>query len=274
MFRRNRLRLYYEINPIPFGELADIIGLQLGYALIPLVNKEEKSRPKGLKKDVPLLKEITACRNYFSAEYGIHLPAVHISDNACLHPDEYAIYMNGIECARGHVRMNCVFCWETDDDIQKINTKAKKVKYPELDIEGYWIPESETKTFVEAGYSTLFPEEIIRIQLVEIIKKNITQILNQNLVNQLVIKVRKVNPDVVDDLFFTKQYTTSELKILLNTLLGSGFSIRDMNTILETIADWLNVCRDNEFIFEKVKEKFLDMQKSEIRWEKKHNEST
>lgn len=57
-------------------------------------------------------------------------------------------------------------------------------------------------------------------------------------------------------------------------MLGSGFSIRDMNTILETIADWLNVCRDNEFIFEKVKEKFLDMQKSEIRWEKKHNEST
>ena len=278
MKRFSRHRLYYDINPKPFGEISDILELQLGYALIPLVNKEEELRISSYKKtkDRPLLAEVTSCRNYFSAVYGIHLPAVHIRDNMCLGSDEYAIYMNGIEYGKEHVYINHVFCIETDCVEQKIEIKARKETYPflEFEKEGYWIPEEDERSFEDAGYAILFPEQIIKAHLVEIIKKNITKVLNQNLVNQLIIKVREINPDVVDDLFFTKEYTTSELKILLNTLLGSGFSIRDMNTILETIADWLNVCRDKEFLFGKVKEKLVDLQKSEIRLEKKNYEST
>ena len=112
MKRFSRRRLYDDINPKPFGEISDILELQLGYALIPLVNKEEELRISSYKKtkDRPLLAEVTSCRNYFSAVYGIHLPAVHIRDNMCLGPDEYAIYMNGIEYGKGHVYINHVFC--------------------------------------------------------------------------------------------------------------------------------------------------------------------
>ena len=275
MKRFRRFRLYYDNNPIPFGEISDILELQLGYALIPLVNKEEEVRVSK-KKDRPLLAEVTSCRNYFSAVYGIHLPAVHIRDNMCLGEDEYAIYMNGIEYGKGHVYTNHVFCIETNCVEQIIENKARKETYPflEFEKEGYWIPEEDARSFAEVGYAILFPEQIIKAHLVEIIKKNITKVLNQNLVNQLIITVREINPDVVDDLFFTKEYTTSELKILLNSLLGRGISIRNMNTILETIADWINVCRDNEFLSEKVKDQLLVIEKNGNHSEKKRNEST
>lgn len=81
------------------------------------------------------------------------------------------------------------------------------------------------------------PERIIGTHLTEIIRKNRTRILNQNLVNTLVEKVRKQNPDVISDVFFYHQFPMSSMKILLNHLLEEEVSIRDMNTILETLAD-------------------------------------
>ncbi len=89
----------------------------------------------------------------------------------------------------------------------------------------------------KTGYSCISPEEVIGTHLYENIWKNRTRILNQNLVNTLVEKVRKQNPDVISNVFFYHSFTISKLKILLNFLLEEEISIRDMNTILETIAD-------------------------------------
>ena len=82
--------------------------------------------------------------------------------------------------------------------------------------------------------------KVIRTHLYEIAYQNRTKILNQCWVNTLVDKVRLTNPDVVSDVFFKKEFQTSRLKIVLNQLLAEDVSIRDMNTILETIADYID----------------------------------
>ncbi len=93
------------------------------------------------------------------------------------------------------------------------------------------------------------------IPLIRIFKKNITKILNQSLVNELVNKVRSSNPDVVDDVFITHRFSSSKLKMILNALLAQGVSIRAMSSILETIADFIDGTDDVDFIVSKIKER-------------------
>lgn len=113
----------------------------------------------------------------------------------------------------------------------------EKTKDPAFEIDCFLIPEEEESKYSGAGYVCVPPERIIGTHLTEIIRKNRTRILNQNLVNTLVEKVRKQNPDVISDVFFYHQFPMSSMKILLNHLLEEEVSIRDMNTILETLAD-------------------------------------
>ena len=77
----------------------------------------------------------------------------------------------------------------------------------------------------------------VRKKLEDVIKRNITSFLNQRIVNEILLKVRAVNPDVVDDVMFNQKFRVSDLKTILNWLLAEYVPICDMNTIMETIAD-------------------------------------
>lgn len=101
------------------------------------------------------------------------------------------------------------------------------------------------------------PEQIIREHLVTVIRKNITSMLDHCQVNKLVCKVRTVNPDIVDHLFFLKndKFSATTLKALLNLLLSEEVSIRDMNTILETVADYGSVSYEPVQVVDKVRQR-------------------
>ena len=240
---------YKEENYKDFGAQPDLLEIKLGCNLISLAEEEEDKRS-------PLLEEILWLRNQLDDELGLVLPMVRVRDSIFLKPDEYSLFLNGTEVAKSSVRLGHYLCLDTGSVRNPLDTtKWEKTKDPAYDMDGFIIPESEAEMAKEAGYVCASPEKIIRVHLYEVIRKNITRILNQSMVNELVEKVRKINPDVITDVFFTQRFSISKMKTLLNRLLEEYVSIRDMNTIMETIADYLEEEQNPLLLAEKVRER-------------------
>lgn len=243
-----RLQLYDDDYCTDYGEQPDLLEINIGQNLLPLVEGDDK-------QDL-LMQQIQRTRNNLDAEYGFLLPKVRIRDSTFIEPDEYVILISGSEVAKSSVKLGYYLCLDTGlvrtvlDDPNWENTQA-----PAFGMDGFIIPEKDVEKAKAAGYVCVPPERIIGTHLHEIIKSNITRLLNQAMVNELVEKVRKVNPDVITDVFIIKRFSISDMKIVLNRLLEEYISIRDMNTILETIADYLNEERNPLVLAEKVRKR-------------------
>ena len=244
---RRKPRIYDESVYHDFGLQPDIFEIKLGNALIPLVDSMEEA---------PLLKEISYLRNQFDAEYGFLLPKIRIRDSMFIKPDEYVFLINGSEVAGSSVKPGHYFCLDTGSVSKPLDyPNLKKTKDPAFGMDCYILPEKDVEKAKVTGYVCVSPERMIGTHFHEIIRKNITRLLNQTMVNELVEKVRKINPDVITDVFITKGFSISDMKIVLNRLLEEYISIRDMNTILETIADYLKEERNPLVLAEKVRER-------------------
>lgn len=229
-----RLETYHKYDDsfhINFGSQPELFELQIGYALLGLVTKEELS----------LKEEIQRWHKQIDAEYGLVLPRIHIRDNMCLESNEYAILFKGVELGKATIFPGFYYCFDTGSVIpNKIDeSKYQKYKDPSFGLEGFCVEARKRLIFEKAGYVCVTPHRIISTHLCQITQKNLTKILTQCMVNELTEKVRISNPEVFTDVFFNKQFSLSDMKILLNSLLEEHISIRDMNTIMETIADYL-----------------------------------
>ena len=245
---RSKFYKYEDVVYKNFGEQPSMFEIQIGYGLIPLVHETISKSPV---RPLSFFEDLSRIRNKIDAEYGLPLPRVHIRDNMCLEPYEYSIFFNGVEAGKGLVYPEHYHCFIPDPGSEVSNSidkrKYQKYKEPVFGLDGLIAATREQKELLEmAGYTCVLPGRIIATHLDEIIKKNRTRILNQCMVNQLIEKVRISNPDVVTDVLFTKQFTISDLKILLYSLLEEHVSIRDMNTIMETIADFYNCINGTE----------------------------
>lgn len=243
--RRRRPRLYDEWCYSKFGEQPAPLEIQIGYGLIPLADQQIEGS---------LLDEISYARNQIDGEYGLPLPKVHVRDNMCLEVYEYKILLHGEEVG-GYKKCNphYVMCMDTGCVTKEL--EGEKAKDPAFGMDAIIIPEEKKEEARNSGYVVADWVTVIRAHLTEVIIKNITKFLDLCMVNTLVNKVRDRNPDVVDDVFFLHNFSTSKLKIILNWLLEEGISIRDMNTILEAIADNLEETKKLSDLMEKVREK-------------------
>ena len=230
-----------------FGEQPDVFCIQLGYELMNLADN---------RYEAPLLKEISKCRKEIDEELGLYIPPVHIVDNLCLKPCEYVILFNGVELGRYEINLNYNYWLDSGDVTTPINTDSfLKTIEPGWGMDVFLVPKDENKQFKDAGYLCIKPVKLIYGHFFSIVRANRTKILNQSMVNSLVQKVCKKNPDVVTDVFFNKKFETADMKILLNRLLAEDVSIRDMNTILETIADNLSEIQNPIQLAERVRER-------------------
>lgn len=229
-----------------FGKQPSFIQLQIGYGLIPLVDAE---------KGAELLESISIMKNTIDAEYGIQVPGISIRDNMGLDAYDYSIRLYGIEVGRGTIRIGaCLFLPSEEASIPFEEINGYKVKEPVYGNDAIWVWEDRVAETEAAGYTSIYPEIIIVQHLQKIILENRTKIFNQSMVNTLINKVRPTNPDVIDDIFFNHLFPASSMKKILNTLLEENYSIRDMNTILEVIADNIDQSQEPEFLAAKVKE--------------------
>ena len=220
----------------------DPIELEFGYGVIPLADATQGG---------DLLDRVVMIRRQLALELGMIVPIIRLRDNIQLAPNEYVIKIKGVESARGdlmldqYMAMNPGYVEEPIDGIQTTE--------PAFGMPATWISESQRERAETLGYTVVDPPSVIATHLTEIIKKHAHELLGRQEVQTLIDNVRTTNPAIVDELV-PKIMGIGEIQKVLANLLKENVSIRDMVTILETLADFGNVTHDADMLTEYVRQ--------------------
>ena len=223
--------------------LIDNLSLELGYALIPLVNKE---------KGAELLERITRIRNEAKLDMGFVIPKIHIQDNMTLPPNEYSFKIKGIEAGHAEIRLGYYMCMDTGSVIHPL--KGEKTKDPTFGMDAIWLPEEERAEAEEAGYVVVDPPTIIATHITELIRANAAKMLGRKEVSAIIETVKENNQVLVSEVMETAKFTYGQIQKVLQNLLEENVSIRDIVTILETLANYAAISKDPRDLTEKVRE--------------------
>ena len=223
--------------------LIDNLSLELGYALIPLVNKE---------KGAELLERITRIRNEAKLDMGFVIPKIHIQDNMTLPPNEYSFKIKGIEAGHAEIRLGYYMCMDTGSVIHPL--KGEKTKDPTFGMDAIWLPEEERAEAEEAGYVVVDPPTIIATHITELIRANAAKMLGRKEVSAIIETVKENNQVLVTEVMETAKFTYGQIQKVLQNLLEENVSIRDIVTILETLANYAAISKDPRDLTEKVRE--------------------
>lgn len=226
----------------------DPLSLELGYALIPLVDKE---------KGAELLERVVRIRREAALDLGLVVPSIRIIDNMRLEPSEYSFKIRGIEIGRSKIRLGYYMCMDTGGVTEEL--QGDKTKDPAFGMPAIWIPEDKRVEAERAGYAVVDPPTIIATHLTEIIRRNAARILGRQEVASIISKVKERNPAVVDEVLATDRndktrFTYGEIEKILKGLLNEQVSIRDMVTILESVSNYGSITHNTWILIEKVRE--------------------
>ncbi len=219
----------------------DPLSLELGYGLIPLVDKD---------KGAELLERVTRIRRESALDLGLVVPRIRIIDNMRLEPSEYCFKIKGVEVARGRIRMGWYLGINPGGVTEDL--PGEKTTDPTFGLPAIWIAEENRERAERAGYTVVDPPSIIATHLTEIIKRYASGILGRQEVQAIVDTIRKDYPAVVDEV--TKSCSLGEIQKVLQGLLREQVSIRNMVVILETLADYRPVTKDTTILVEKVRQ--------------------
>ncbi len=227
-----------EISPVvPL----DPLSLELGYGLIPLVDKD---------KGAELLDRITRIRREAALDLGLVVPRIRIIDNMRLEPSEYSFKIKGVEVGRAKIRMNYYMAINPGGIREELT--GEPTKDPAFDLPAVWITEDERERAERLGYTVVDPPSIIATHLTEIIKRHASEILGRQEVQSILDALKKEYPAVVEDV--TKNLSIGVIQKVLQGLLKEQISIRNMVSILETMADYSTVTQDVGFLIEKARQ--------------------
>ena len=210
----------------------DLLGLDVGYSLIPLVDAERGGE---------ILERIRGLRRQLALEMGFVVPAIHIRDDLQLKPNEYIIKLKGIDVAKGEIMLGHYLAITTGDEHIKIN--GIETKEPAFGLPAVWIDEKEKESIQAKGFVVVDPATVISTHLTEIIKTHAHELLDrqnvQSLLENFAINHPKLVQELVPDII-----PLGTLQKVLQNLLRERISIRDLLTILETLADYVPITKD------------------------------
>ncbi|RPH93204.1 flagellar biosynthesis protein FlhA [candidate division KSB1 bacterium] len=221
--------------------LVDPLEIEIGYGLIPLV----EGGPGG-----DLLDRITNLRRQFAMQTGQVIPPVRIRDNTQLAPNVYVIKIRGTETSRSELRPNMLLALSPGEKAPRI--EGIPTREPSFDLPAIWIPRPEKEKAQTSGYTVIEPAAVIVTHLSEILKKEGFRLMSRDAVQELLDAVKKTHKTVVEELV-PGQLGVGQIQKVLQSLLKEGLPIRDMVTILETLADYAPVTKDPEFLTEAVR---------------------
>jgi flagellar biosynthesis protein FlhA len=219
------------------------LELEVGYGLIPLVDEEQRG---------DLLNRIRSVRRQFATELGIIIPPLRVRDNLQLRPGEYRILIKGNEVAKGEMMPGYVMALnpgEIKTVIEGIPTKEPVFQLPAL-----WIPEKRKDEAQLAGYTVVDISTIITTNLTEILRAHADELLSRQDVQKLLDRLSQNYPKVVEELV-PQTIPMGILQKVLQNLLKERISIRDLLTILETIADYVPISKDPDILTEYVRQR-------------------
>jgi len=218
----------------------ELLELDIGYQLIKIADPNQGG---------DLLERIKAMRKKVANEYGFLVPQIRIKDNLNLKPTEYEILLKGVNVAKGEVFPDKYLAMATPMVIEEID--GIKVKEPAFGIDAIWIDEDKKEEALMNGYTVVDPSTVIVTHLNEIIKQYAEDLLTRQDIQELLDRVKKDYPAIVDDTL--KVANIGLIQRILKNLLHEKVPIKDMITILETIADLAEYTKNADFITEQVR---------------------
>tara|TARA_B110000008_G_scaffold274537_1_gene310475 strand:+ start:2893 stop:4965 length:2073 start_codon:yes stop_codon:yes gene_type:complete len=205
-------------------EQVDLIGLNIGYGLIPLVNPETGGQ---------LLPRVKGIRKKLSAELGFLIQPIRIRDDLELAPDVYHIIMNGVVRGKGEIRVGkemAINPGQVHGPLQ-----GEPTKEPAFGLEALWIESSQRDYARTLGYTVVDSATAIATHLNTLLRNNAPELLGHDETQQLLDKVAAKSPKLVEDLVPAKLPLATVTKVLQN-ILDDGVSVRDMRTIIEVLS--------------------------------------
>ncbi|MDR2482132.1 MAG: flagellar biosynthesis protein FlhA [Treponema sp.] len=219
----------------------DPLSLELGYGLIPLVDKD---------KGAELLERVQRIRRESALDLGLVIPRIRIIDNMRLEPSEYCFKIRGVDVGRGKIRMGYYMCINPGGVREEL--PGEKTKDPAFGLPALWVNEDRRDEAERAGYTVVDPPSIIATHLTEIIKRYASEILGRQETQAILDTLKKDYPAVVEE---TQKYLSlGDIQKVLQSLLRERVSIRNMVAILEALADFGPITKDSGFLTEKARQ--------------------
>jgi len=212
----------------------DLIGLEIGYGLIPLVNPETGGQ---------LMPRVKGVRKKLSAELGFLVQTVRIRDALNLDPDVYHIVLNGVVRGRGEIKSGrelAINPGKVYGELEGIPTKE-----PAFGLEAVWIDPAQRDYARTLGYTVVDPATAIATHLNKVLRDSASELLSHDETQQLLDKLAAKSPKLVEDLVPGKM-ALGVITRTLQHLLAEGVAIRDMRTIVETLSDVAGKTQDPE----------------------------
>lgn len=234
-----------QTSPVDSEQISmlDPLSLELGYGLIPLVDKE---------KGAELLERITRIRVETRYDIGLNIPSIRIVDNMSLEPNDYSFKIEGIEAGHATIRLGYLMCMDTGAVVEPL--KGEKTKDPAFGMDAIWLPEEQRSEAENAGYVVVDPPTIISTHITEIIRSHAAQMLDRQAVSVILETVKKSNPVLVDEVLNTAKISYGVIEKVMQNLLEEKVSIRNYVKILETMANYANVSQNVWDLTAKVRE--------------------
>ncbi|SKC74291.1 flagellar biosynthesis protein FlhA [Maledivibacter halophilus] len=228
-------------NIIPLLQV-DPIELEFGYGIIPLADPNQGG---------DLFDRLVMIRRQIALELGMVVPMIRLRDNIQLEANKYLVKIKGTEVSEGSIMFNHYLAMNpgnVEGDIEGIDTVE-----PAFGLPAKWVTEENREKAEILGYTVVDPASIISTHLTEIIKKHSYELLGRQEVKTLIDNVKETQSALVDELV-PKLMSYGEIQKVLSNLLREKVSIRDLVTILETLADYCLITKDVNMLTEYVRQ--------------------
>jgi flagellar biosynthesis protein FlhA len=230
-------------EPVEHLLIVDTLELEVGYGLISLVDREQGGK---------FLDRVRSIRRQFALEMGMVIPPIHIRDNLQLNSSEYQILLKGVKIAGAELMMNHYLAMDPGDITRKI--EGIETMEPAFNIPAVWIPEERKEEAKLSGYTVVDDATIMATHLTEVLRKHASELLGRQEVQNLLDNLSRSYPKAVEELAPNLLSLGIVQKVMQN-LIRERISIRDLLTIVETLADYAVLTKDPDLLTEYVRNK-------------------
>jgi flagellar biosynthesis protein FlhA len=221
----------------------DTLELEVGYGLVPLVDENQNGN---------LLSRIRSIRRQFALDMGVILPSLHLRDNLQLKPGQYSLLIKGNEVASAEILIDHFLAMDPGN--AKHSIRGVETREPAFNLPAVWIPESQKEEAMLAGYTVVDPSTVIATHLTEVFRRHLAEFLGRQETQGLLDNLAKTAPKAVEELT-PGILSLGVVQKVLQNLVRENVSIRDLLTIVETLADHGMMVKNSEVLTEYARER-------------------
>ncbi|MEK6171898.1 flagellar biosynthesis protein FlhA [Vibrio cholerae] len=217
-------------------QLVDVIGLEVGYRLIPLVDKDQGGE---------LLERVKGVRKKLSQDFGFLIPSVHIRDNLELTPNSYRITLMGVAVGEAEIRPDQELAINPGQVYGMID--GERTRDPAFGLDAVWIREDQREHAQALGYTVVDSSTVLATHLSQLLTNNAAQLIGHEEVQNLLEMLSRSAPKLVEN-FVPDQLSLGVVVKVLQNLLHEAIPIRDIRTIVQTLSEYASKSQEPDIL--------------------------